>query len=346
MPVRLMYDAIMAALAKNTAQNSMPHKTLFEHIKRTHPGTTTETMETALNELIEQRALTTCRITRGLNSEDHYWPTGLKNPVTQGVTPMSKRPESAATNLLRNIVAHGPIILTDLADKSGIVSKSIDAILAAAPNARNVIVTRKGFCAEKGRELNHYMTTTQAEEWDAREAEAQKPQKSAASDEVDADQPAAHVMSAPVATPVSTKQSEGVQVNESDDDTATESAELAEARRTIQSLHDSIDGMLSDWYDIRQALDVSTQEEILAEIGNLQRIAEEIPRPAESTGRLALLLIDSADLTEVEELDANCDPRIAQAAAMARIDHGHAARAVVVRIMGEAVRQVEWKAAA
>jgi hypothetical protein len=63
-------------------------------------------------------------------------------------------------------------------------------------------------------------------------------------------------------------------------------------------------------------------------------------------GRLALLLIDSADLTEIEELTGGWEKRDAEAAAIAHIEKGHAARAVVVRIMGEAVRQVEWKAAA
>lgn len=250
-------------------------------------------------------------------------------------------PNTSASKLLRAIVMHGPITGADLAIKTGIAAKSIDILLDSA-TTRDAVTSRRGFCTEKGRELKHYMTTTQADEWDAREAAAEQELANAVKDEPDQDEPAAHVMSAPEVV-TSTKQSEGeIPVNE----TATENAELAEARRTIQSLHDSIDGMLSDWTDIRQALDVSTHEQAIAEIINLQRLAENNQQHAQSQGRMALLLIDSADLTEIEELAANCDPRIAQAAAMARIDHGHAARAVVVRIIGEAVRRVEWKAAA
>lgn len=54
-------------------------------------------------------------------------------------------------------------------------------------------------------------------------------------------------------------------------------------------------------------------------------------------------LIDSADLTEVEMLGEDDD---AQAMAMSSIELGHAARVMVVRIVGEATRRVEWKEAA
>jgi hypothetical protein len=102
--------------------------------------------------------------------------------------------------------------------------------------------------------------------------------------------------------------------------------------------------------DLEELLDVEHRDEL---IPCIKAYLADVP--AQSTvsnpetvqpGRLALLLIDSADLTEIEELAAGCDVRIAQAVAMARIDQGHAARAVVVRIFGEAARSVEWKQAA
>lgn len=65
------------------------------------------------------------------------------------------------------------------------------------------------------------------------------------------------------------------------------------------------------------------------------------PKP----GRLALLLIDSADMTDLEELDT-ADLDAAQAEARRNIDVGNAARAVVVSIHGEAFRRTEWREAA
>jgi hypothetical protein len=98
--------------------------------------------------------------------------------------------------------------------------------------------------------------------------------------------------------------------------------------------------------------DIAKQRTLLAAKTELivdleERLQDAQRGPArDEPGRLALLLIDSAELMELEELDSVTDVRIAQAAAMARIDQGHAARAVVVALLGEARRQVAWKVAA
>lgn len=66
------------------------------------------------------------------------------------------------------------------------------------------------------------------------------------------------------------------------------------------------------------------------------------PAPA---GKIALLLIDSADMTDIEELDG-ADMAKAQAEALRQIDVGNAARAVVITLHGEAYRRSAWKEAA
>lgn len=176
---------------------------------------------------------------------------------------MAERPRPATTTLMRAILAHGPIIGADLAEKTGIPAKSIDAILAASIK-REEIAIRRALCPEKRKELKHYMTQAQAEYWDEKSAMGCS------------ELPNAHAMSAPVITP-------------------------------------------------QNPVAAETKAEL---------------------GKYALLLIDSADLIEVEELDEQSDSNIAKAAALDRIKQGHAARAVVIRILGEARRQVEWKEAA
>lgn len=312
---------ILAELQKASSQGfPLAHGTLLDAVIAKRPQTSSDEFSATLEKLCDAGQVCPLRVNRGGIWQNVYQTNQAAS--TKEKTSMSN-PNTGASKLMRAIVMHGPITDADLAIKTGIAAKSIDSLLDA-PNTRDAVTSRRGFCAEKGRELKHYMTTTQADDWDAREAESESEKR------IDAigqngntgEHYTAHVMSAP----------------EAEETRTTDNAEKVSANRILaeklQHREQDIEKM--------RALLASKSETIV----QMEDQIEAMKQNAGIGGKLALLLIDSADLTEVEELDANCDPRIAQAAAMARIDHGHAARAVVVRIIGEAVRQVQWKAAA
>jgi hypothetical protein len=100
---------------------------------------------------------------------------------------------------------------------------------------------------------------------------------------------------------------------------------------------------------VGERLQVPQPEDIPAALNELLHAfatrATQAEAKAETIGKTALILIDSTDLTEIEELD-QYDVENAQQLAMRSVEQGRAARAIVVRILGEASRKVVWKAAA
>lgn len=329
----------------------------------------------ALEQLIDARLITHMRHTVGDVMQNVYWPTGLQPLSAPSLEEIRMASEPKNSQLAALIVKHGPLSGSDLAAKAqdkglNCPTKNVQGILGGHLTRGEIVLKKRGG-------LNWYMTPNQAAEWDG---------KTEGPADIDATAEAgAHVMSAPaaMAAPAAiAKQSEG------------EIPELSEARRTIETLRDNITGMLSDWTDIRQALDVETHEEALLAISlrdewiakrdrtihdlkndvcaaNLifSQIAEtlKVERPEQipdaldelthalttramldapaDRGELMLVLIDSGDLVEFEELDQS-DAAHAQQRAIQTIELGHAARALVVRVIGEAKRQVEWKEAA
>lgn len=353
-----LHDLILSIVGKASSLRPMASKDIWIALRKTRPETTPDELPDVLEYLTNSRALATCRITRGDITQDTYWPTGLRNPVLIGAPPMSN-PNTSASKLLRAIVLHGPITGADLAIKTGIAAKSIDSLLESA-TTRDAVTSRSGFCTEKGRELKHYMTTTQAGDWDASATAAEKELIDAVKGEPDQDA-AAHVMSAPEVV-ASTKQSEGeIPVNESDEGNeepchncpANPEPEegLTCAREEIAELKTRVHDLLNDaagahlvLQDLAKKLSVEKFEDIPGAFDELtQALAARAMQPEPASGRMALVLIDSAELTEIEPLAADDD---AKAMAMSNIELGHAARVLVVRIMGEARRQVEWKEAA
>jgi hypothetical protein len=351
-----LHELVLAIVGKASSLRPMASKDIWIALRKTRPETTPDELPDVLEYLTNSRVLATCRITRGDITQDTYWPTGLRNPVLIGAPPMSN-PNTSASKLLRAIVLHGPITGADLAIKTGIAAKSIDSLLESA-TTRDAVTSRRGFCAEKGRELKHYMTTTQAGDWDAREAAAEQELADAVKDEPNQNEPAAHVMS----TPASTKQTEGeIPVNESDEGNeepchncpANPEPEegLTCAREEIAELKTRVHDLLNDaagahlvLQELAKKLSVEKFEDIPSAFDELtQALAARAMHPEPASGRMALVLIDSAELTEIELISADDD---AQAMAMSNIELGHAARVLVVRIMGEARRQAEWKEAA
>jgi hypothetical protein len=266
----------------------------------------------ALEALIDARLITHMRHTSDGVTQNVYWPTGLKpiNAPTLEEIHMSAEPKNS--QLARLILLHGPITGPDLAEKAretgmNCPAKNIQGYLAGH-------VGRGDILARKLNGVTLYMTPAQAGGEAVDESE----------------EAAAHVMSTPMAK-----------------------AEETEAPVEIDALKSQIHDLLNDavaakliFSQIGAALKVDQPEQMPEALDELiHALSYRAMQPPPETGRLALLLIDSADLTEIEEL-SDGEAENAQALAVRYVDQGHAARAVVVRIMGEAKRRVEWREAA
>ncbi|RTL17098.1 MAG: hypothetical protein EKK55_23245 [Rhodocyclaceae bacterium] len=346
---KTLTDHILSIVENATAQQPMRYGDVATALVRVRPETTPDEPHDALEALVAQRLLSTARITRGGITHDVYWPTGLKTPVLTGIkpkepiavpietlpaTPTETEPDTNAQRLIKAIVAHGPINNADLAEMTGVAAKSIDSVLRSAM-AKKQITNRRIYVPDAGRDLRHWMTATQAEEWDVQQG---------------------HAMSHPSAIMAPAARAAVEQLQDDLRDLAaerdgligligatglSEAIAMIEARRAeMHDLKNEVAARTLIMSQLAEIVGVENHEDIL---GAVERMTAD--RPAPTPGRLALLLIDSADLTEIEELPTNDDGE-AHTRALATVEHGHAARAVVVRIQGEAVRTVAWKAAA
>lgn len=299
----LMLDILFGA----TSQAPMPAGAMSREIQKRQPNRhSVMDVLGALDQIVEERRAGTCYIQHAEgDGESVYWPIGLKTPALNGIKPkeplivptQEKAQETLSSKLIKAIVAHGPLLAEDLAEKSGVSKNNIGGNIAHAIKTGS-ITTRKAYVAERGREMTHYMTTTQAQEWDdGARMETDMAQKT----------PLAREAAASVALDGDT--------HYADDATLARLRQLEEDNQALAAERDAL------------------------------LVRRPSATPTQAIGRMALLLIDSADLTEVEELDKHDAPN-ARALAVRSIEQGHAARAVVVRILGEARRQVEWKEAA
>jgi hypothetical protein len=295
----------------------------------------------ALEQLIDARLITSMRHTVGDVTQNVYWPTALKPITAPSIEEIRMASESKNSQLAALIVKHGPLSGSDLAAKAqergmNCPTKNVQGILGGH-------LTRGEIIMKKRDGANWYMTPNQAAEWNG------KPEGPAA--DIDPTTEAgAHVMSAPAA---SAKQSgDENPVSETaphDDKTAIIRAlqvDLAHRDRIIHDLRNDVCAANLIFSQLAETLKVERPEQIPDALDELTHaLATRAMVAAPEPGRLALLLIDSADLTEIEVLD-QYDAHNAQQLAISNIEQGHAARAVVVRIIGEAKRRVEWKEAA
>jgi hypothetical protein len=299
----------------------------------------------ALEQLIDARLITSMRHTVGDVTQNVYWPTALKPITAPTLEQIRMASESKNSQLAALIVKHGPLSGTDLAAKAqdkglNCPTKNVQGILGGHLTRGEIIVKKRDGA-------NWYMTPNQAAEWNG------KPEGPAA----DIDPPnqvAAHVMSAP--PPASAKQSWYENpVSETaphDDKTAIIRAlqvELAHRDRIIHDLRNDVCAANLIFSQLAETLKVERPEQIPDAIDELcaraNTLAALVGTESPRSGPVALLLIDSADLITIEELDQYDAPN-AQQIAIRHIEYGNAARAVVVQVVGEAKRQVEWKEAA
>lgn len=281
----------------------------------------------ALDAAVHAKLIGTARITRNTLTQDVYWPTGLKTPALAGIKPKEPitvpkpapapaeiKPDTKAQQLIKAIVAGGPISGPDLAEVTGIKQADHNAVLAS-PLKNGTIAMRRLFLSEHGREIKHYMTAHQAAEWDANHETPAAPAPAAPAPDA-----IGHVMSHP------------------------DAETLRDLNAEIHALRNDLAARDLILHAMAEKLHVTRIEDIPAALDDLTHaLATRATTAQAPAGKPALLLIDSADLTEVEMLGEDDD---AQAMAMSSIELGHAARVLVVRIVGEATRRVEWKEAA
>ncbi len=119
-------------------------------------------------------------------------------------------------------------------------------------------------------------------------------------------------------------------------------AEVERLTRKCHDLGNDVAGYAMQQGILRTKLDIGPDDDVVEAVDALLGMQAE---GALHAGKLAILLIDSADMTDIEELDTS-DIAQAQAEAMRNIDVGNAARAMVISIHGEAYRRSAWKEAA
>lgn len=254
--------------------------------------------------------------------------------------PAAPDTQSQTDRIIQVILQHGPITGAEVASRAKVRARDLNALLTG-PIKKGRIAVRIARAAQAGNKkpLKHYMSPDVAQEWDASQTE-----------------PAAQNTDAKQAAP-------GAETNEPEQRMLALLAErdsllqllgasdISAAGETIGNLHRRVHDLTNDAAGMRMILEamarrlgVDSIEQAPEALERLQATGPHAPA-SQHHGRLAMLLIDSADQTEIEDLDC-ADTPSAQARAMASIDQGHAARAVVVRILGEAQRRAEWREAA
>jgi DNA-binding Xre family transcriptional regulator len=317
-------------------------------ILRAHPDASSD-IPNAMQALIDARLVSSMTHIVDGTATKLFWPTGLKplttKPPRKNAMP-SKKPEAGSTTILKYILSHGPITGTDLAIKTSIAGRNIDAIIAKAIAGGSVLI-RTGFVIEKGRELKHYMTPQQAIEWDAKQNKAEIPVNETR-EEIDDDNampPADPVLLAKANRMLREKVanleadiikqrnllgSKTEQIVDMENRLAARSDILGQDNKTIHNLKNDIFARDMILHQVAEQLDCAI-EDILSAL---------VWTKTTKIGKPALLLIDSDDMTDLEMLAPDDD---AQAMAMTNIELGHASRVLVVRVMGEANRNAVWK---
>lgn len=322
--------AILGVLRKATASTPRRVEEIDRALRLMDLQPAPGDVDAALASMLDERLLATCRITRAGETIDVYWPTGLK-PRAAIIQPPPKpetkfmimKSDSQNTRLVKAIEQDGPIYAAALSEKTGIFTNSIDGCLAPSIKS-GVIVTRQIYAEERGRMLKHYMTAAQAQALEAQQTAT-----------LEAGTPTDQGGAANDAGEVIPTQALLDEINMQNERIHTLLNDAAAANLIFTQLADTLKVQQPE--QLPAALD-----ELLHALSTRAMAAPPAP-PAETPGKLALLLIDSADQVEVEALHDGDD---AQTMAMTHIELGHAARVVVVRILGEAQRRVEWKEAA
>jgi hypothetical protein len=325
----------------------------------------------ALEALCDSGDIKIFRAQRGGQWLNLYWPTDQKT----GEHEMAK--QTGATTLMKCILQHGPITGAELAKQTGILPRNVENVLLRAKADYH---TRTKFLPEVGRPVKHYLTGYQAEEWDAKlqdmahesghvmstppavssakQSEAEIPESESAEAMPEPDlallASANRMLSERLDGVAHVLRGCGLPALENIDgsgDLQMHAAALAGAyymaRCEIHDLKNDVCAANLIFSQLAETLKVEKPEQIpdaLDELTHALATRAMVNSPADR-GELILVLIDSSELVEFEELDQS-DTAHAQQRAIQTIEQGHAARALVVRFIGEARRHVAWMDAA
>ena len=219
---------------------------------------------------------------------------------------MSK-PQNGATTLMKNILMHGPITGTKLAGKTGILARNIGTILARGKAEFEV---RYGYDPEAGQQVKHYCTRLQAEQWDEDSAAAQS--------------------------------AENVAADGSEDAAPDLPAQIAAMKTREHELLNDIAAANLIFEQIAQKLQVKKAEQIPEALDGL---ITAVPLAMESinsgAGRIALVLWYDQDV-QIEYVHQLSSQTEAADIALDRVKTGGADHCMLIRVLGEARKNVEW----
>jgi len=267
----------------------------------------------ALAGLLEMRLVSHCRFVRDGDPQDTYWPTGLKPITPPTALELSQMSESKTARLLRLIAEHGPIDSIALAAKANaeggnIPPKNLGGLLTASVKAGTIITSRPG---------KH--TVYEMAPPPVAQVSSLPPD-----DDDDAMPPADPDLLALA------NRALGGQLKAAESDASRLAAEKA--------------ALEADLADICRALDVPHAGQAVEAIDLLGRLAIEIPvnetRTDPPRGRLALLVMGE-DETDLHYLEPYVTEDEAEGLAIAQVHSGGARRALLIRAIYSAQRQIQ-----
>lgn len=274
---------------------------------------TPDEIHDALEGLIDRALISSMRHTREGITQSVYWPTGLKPIIPPTQEELSKMAESKTARLLRLIAEHGPIDSIALAAKANaeggnIPPKNLGGLLTASVKAGTIITSRPG---------KH--TVYEMAPPPVAQVSSLPPD-----DDDDAMPPADPDLLALA------NRALGGQLKAAESDASRLAAEKA--------------ALEADLADICRALDVPHAGQAVEAIDLLGRLAIEIPvnetRTDPPRGRLALLVMGE-DETDLHYLEPYVTEDEAEGLAIAQVHSGGARRALLIRAIYSAQRQIQ-----
>jgi hypothetical protein len=251
---------------------------------------------------------------------------------------MKEKKETQGDRIAALVAKHGPITTHALADLAKVAAKSMDSYLALH-RADGRIVERQGYDEDRARVLKHYMTPAQAEVWDEK---VNRAKKDTAAPTAPATQEIPEFMKKKIGP--AGGDAGGILLGLLGVATVDEAKKLIEERRQRDhQLRNDLAGTRMVLENVARKLQVDQLEEVPAALDDLiHALSTRAATAQASGGALAILLIDSTDQIELEALDTD-DTIEANSRAISAVQAGHAERALLVRIQGEAARTVAWK---
>lgn len=349
----ILHPLILSLLAMSTSQDPMPLETLKQTIAERGVGVPEELRQPsaileALEALEAESLVTSCAVTTDGATRLVYWPIGSAPRPFSFPSPPPRKHEpampSTSDKFIRAIEKQGPIIRADLFEATGLPNTTNIEGHLKGPLSRGEIVTRQGYVADRGRNLVHFMTREQAKTWDAEQSGNDSDTKESGDgihvNETAAENCQPHLVELGLVELVQDLGAKGVL--EAKERIAKLLHGETESRRRLHDLGNDIAAANLVLNNLAAKLQVQRHEDIPQALDELLDALCTRAAVASKPSPHAVLLIDSADLIDFELLPNGSPIEDARAAAERAVNEGHAARAVLIHVLGEARRKVEW----